>query len=132
MAVVQHIGFNCIDRVKQEEFYTRHFGFERARVFNRGQDNEFVMLRLGACCIELFGADEAEPQPSPGAQTVGFKHLAFEVDDLDAKVKEMEAEGLEPGDIIDCSGVVPGLRVCFLKDPEGNILELMQGWQDES
>jgi hypothetical protein len=43
----------------------------------------------------------------------------------------MRAAGREPGDIIDCSEIVPGMRVCFLTDPEGNIIELMEGWQDQ-
>ncbi len=33
--------------------------------------------------------------------------------------------------IIDCPHVTPSLRICFFKDPRGNILELMEGWKDD-
>ena len=83
MNAVQHLALNCRDRLAQEKFYTEHFGFKRARVFNPGQPGEFVMLRLGSMCLEFFGVDDK--QSTGGEQTVGFKHLAFEVPDLDAR-----------------------------------------------
>jgi glyoxylase I family protein len=126
---IQHIGFNCRDRIAQEQFYTKHFGFARARVFNRGKEGEFVMLRKGETCIELFASSDASQ--SGGEQVVGFKHLAFEVDDLDEIVGELKADGMSVGDIVDCSKHVPGMRVCFFNDPDGNRIELVQGFKDE-
>ncbi|MCL5269501.1 MAG: VOC family protein [bacterium] len=131
MTAVQHIALNCIDRLAQEAFYTRHFGFRRARVFNAGQPGEFVMLRLGSCCIELFNNGAADPHAIGGEQPVGLKHLAFEVPDLAAAAAALQADGIKTGDFLDCSGIVPRMRVCFFRDPEGNILELMEGWDDE-
>lgn len=129
LPAVHHIAFSCADRHAQEAFYRQHFGFERCRVFRRGEPGEFVMLRRGDCCLELFGA--ADGTARGGEQPVGFKHLAFEVEDLDAAVADLRADGIEPDPIIDCGSIVPGLRICFLRDAEGNIIELMQGWQDE-
>jgi len=131
MPAIQHIAFSCIDRIAQEKFYTDHFGFKRARVFMRDTPNEFVMLRLGNACIELFSTPPESHDKKGGEQPIGFKHFAFEVDDIEKKVKEFHDAGVETQDIIDCSKVAPGLTVCFLNDPEGNIIELMQGWQDE-
>jgi glyoxylase I family protein len=124
------MAFGCVDRLKQEAFYTRWLGFERVRVFKPGQPDEFVMLRLGSTCIEFFGTDDGTTA-APGPLPVGFRHLAFEVPDLDAKVSDMKAAGVEMGDIIDCDAMVKGMRVCFFSDPEGNQLELMEGWHDE-
>ncbi|MFO7958313.1 MAG: VOC family protein, partial [Candidatus Brocadiia bacterium] len=56
-ATVQHVALNCRDRVAQEAFYSDVFGFERARVFNAGEPDEFVMLRLGDVRMELFQSD---------------------------------------------------------------------------
>ncbi len=128
---VQHIGFNCRDRRAQEEFYTRHLGFRRARVFNAGQADEVVMLRLGDTCIELFQAAGVGPGDHAEEQQVGFKHLAFEVPDLATKLAELGADGVQVGPVVDCNELVPGLEVCFLNDPEGNVVELMEGWHDE-
>ncbi|NQU41845.1 VOC family protein [bacterium] len=126
---VQHIAFNCIDRKAQEEFYQQHLGFRRVRVINAGQANEFVMLRQGNTCMEFFSA--SSPASGAGEQSVGFKHLAFQVTDLERKVREIEDAGIQTQGIKDCSHITPGMRVCFFKDPEGNILELMEGWQDD-
>ncbi|MCK4376201.1 MAG: VOC family protein [Candidatus Brocadiae bacterium] len=129
--IVQHVAVNCKDKAAQEQFYTKHFGFRRARVFNPGRPDEFVMLRLGDTCMELFQAD-AGPDASGGEQEVGFKHFCFQVPDVARKVAELNADGMQTGPVIDCSDQVPGLKVCFFNDPEGNVLELMEGWQDEA
>ena len=113
---------------RQEQFYTRHFGFRRSRVFNADTPDEFIMLRLGSTCLELFSANQCA---SAGEQCVGFKHLAFEVPDLEIAVAHLQDDGIETDAIIDCSATVPGLRVCFFNDPEGNRIELMQGYEDE-
>jgi glyoxylase I family protein len=128
---VQHVAINCRDRAAQERFYSRHFGFRRARVFNAGQPDEFVMMRLGDTCMEMFQATDLPPDASGGEQPVGFKHFCFGVPDVAAKATELNEDGIETGPVIDCADQVPGLKVCFFKDPEGNVLELMEGWQDQ-
>ncbi len=65
------------------------------------------------------------------SQSVGFTHLAFEVDDLDAAIAKLQEDGIQPEKIIDLSSSIPGGRVCFFHDPDGNRLELMQGYKDE-
>ena len=131
MNAVQHIAFNCRDLRAQERFYSKHFGFRRARVFNAGRADEFLMLRLGSICLELFQAAGASAAFQGAEQPVGFKHLAFAVDDLDAAVRAIQADGIATDEIIDCSSIVNGLRICFFNDPDGNRIELMQGFQDQ-
>lgn len=128
---VQHVAFVCRDRRAQEEFYCRHFGFERARVFKAGQPDEFVMLRLGGVRMELFQGQDLPSGAAGGPQEVGFKHMCFHVPDVAAKAAELREAGLQPGEVIDCGHQVPGLKVCFFNDPEGNRVELMEGWQDD-
>ncbi len=128
---LQHVALNCRDRKAQERFYARHFGFTRARVFEGGRPDEFVMLKLGDLRFELFQSRGVPPGARGGEQPVGFKHLCLEVPDVAAKAGELRAEGLEPGPVIDCSHQVPGLRICFLQDPEGNTIELLEGWKDD-
>ncbi len=130
MPVIQHFALNCRDRKAQERFFRKHFGFVRARVFNHNEPNEFVMLKLEDFRLELFSSN-AEPDAAGGEQPIGFKHLAFAVDSLEQKIEELEADGITPDPIIDCNGICPGMRVVFFRDPEGNILELMQGYADQ-
>lgn len=131
MIAFQHVALNCRNPVATEEFYTRHFGFHRARVFNRDQPDQFVMLRLGGMCLELFKTSGDANDDTGGEQRVGFKHLAFEVPKLEPVIAGLQEDGVTTERIIDCSQSVPGLRICFFKDPDGNILELMEGWKDE-
>ena len=131
MNAVQHIAMNCRDIKAQEAFYTKHFGFRRARVFNHGTPGEFVMLRLGSMCIELFKNPNAG-SATGAEQAIGFRHLAFEVKDIEKSVATLQNDGVKVGNVIDCSSIEPGLRVCFFQDPEGNWLELMEGWKDQA
>ena len=131
MKTIQHIAFNCSDLARQEAFYTKHFGFRRARVFNAGEPNEFILLRLGETCIELFSAEPAESTSTAAEAPVGFKHLAFAVPDIEVARAGLVEGGVEPGEIIDCSTIIPGMKVCFFRDPDGNTLELMQGYEDQ-
>ena len=131
MNAVQHIAFTCRDIRKSEAFYTKHFGFRRARVFNRGRADEFLMLRLGGMCIELFQAPAGAAAAAP-ASGAGYKHLAFEVPSVDAAVARLRDDGMAPDPVSDCSAIVPGMKVCFFQDPDGNRVELMQGYRDEA
>ena len=129
MNIVHHLAFNCHDRHAQEAFYTEQFGFKRARVLNAGRPDEFIILRSGKHVPGAFQRAR-HPARSGGVQAVGFKHLAFEVPSLEESIARLRAAGIEPDRIMDASGNVPGLRICFFRDPEGNSIELMQGWQD--
>ena len=129
MNIVHHLALNCRDRHAQAAFYAEHFGFKHARLLNAGQPNEFAVLRLGGICMEFFGAKETGAQG--GEQAVGFRHLAFEVPSLEEAIAKLQAAGVQTDPIIDLGTKIPGWRVCFLRDPEGNVVELVQGWQDE-
>lgn len=128
MPAVHHIAFHCHDIHAQEKFYARHFGFKRVWTFNEGQANEFLMLRSGACCLEFFPKKAETPADTRGGeQPIGLRHLAFSVDKLEPAIDALKADGITPDPILD-KLPVPGLRICFFRDPEGNIVELMENW----
>ena len=58
---LHHISLTCDDPIAVERFYTRHFGFRRARVVDIGQGAQIVFLRGAGTLLELFRA--AEPNP---------------------------------------------------------------------
>jgi glyoxylase I family protein len=132
MNAFNHIAFNCWDLAAQEAFYTKHFGFKRSRTFNRGKPDEFFMLKLGSVRLELFSTDHSKTAAMQGGeQLIGFKHLALDVPKLEPFIEALQADGIETEPIRDCNHVLPGLRIVFFRDPEGNILELMEGYKDE-
>lgn len=129
---VQHVAFKCRDVSAQEQFYAKHFGFKRVRTFFKDAPGEFILIRSGATCLELFPSG---PDTSPAAaedDRIGFTHLAFEVHDIEAVVAGLQADGVATDEIKDCSKHCEGMSVCFFNDPDGNRIELMQGYRDES
>jgi predicted enzyme related to lactoylglutathione lyase len=76
--------------------------------------------------LELLAAD---PQPlclgGPiAALRAGVSHIAWTVDDLDAAhARAVEAGGRSVWTPRDTPG--PGLRIAFVADPDGNLVELL-------
>ena len=133
MAAFNHIAFNCRDVARQERFYTKHFGFKRSRTFRRGRPDEFILLKLGAMRLELFPTDSLKvSDASAGEQAVGFKHVAFDVPKLEPVIAALAEDGVICDPIVDCAELIrPGARIAFFRDLEGNIVELMEGYEDE-
>jgi glyoxylase I family protein len=128
-----HIAIACEDPLTIERFYAKHFGFTRARVYLPGP-GQVVVIKSGAVSLELFPAKEsrsAEPDSADGPWTPGWRHIAFLVDDLDAKLTEIGSDAVVTLGPLDMGGFIPGMRVAWLADPEGNIVELNEGYVDE-
>src|SRR5262245_38778846 len=86
-----HVALNCEDPAPAETFYSRHFGFRRARVVEL-PDTKIVFLKSGTTYLELFrsaGGPPVAPPEKDGYPWSGVRHLAFQVSDVDAKLAEM-------------------------------------------
>lgn len=128
-----HIAIACQNMQTIEQFYTRYFGFQRARVIPLGNE-EIIFIKSGAIYLELFQAKEAAPVPPPekdGPWYPGWRHIAFQVDDVDAKLSEMGNDAQVTLGPLDFDAFIPGWRTVWLADPEGNIVEITQGYVDQ-
>jgi catechol 2,3-dioxygenase-like lactoylglutathione lyase family enzyme len=68
------------------------------------------------------------PRTELATNTPGVAHAAFEVADIEAALARLAAAGTEPVNPpveID-KGVNRGMRACYLRDPDGFTIELMQ------
>ncbi len=76
--------------------------------------------------MELFGTGKPRDPDEPpfGTEAVGYKHIALLVDSVDEEYARLKALGVEF--IMDPATVDSGLRLAFFKDPDGNVLELLQ------
>ena len=86
-----HMALNCQDQAAIEQFYSQYFGFRRARVIDLG-DSKILFLKSGDAYLELFPAKGQPPVPpadKDGPTYAGFRHIAFQVDDIDAKLAEL-------------------------------------------
>lgn len=128
-----HIAITCKAPLEIEQFYTRHFGFQRARVVPLGND-QIVFLKREHVYLELFRATSegsGAPATGSGPEYPGWRHLAFMVEDVDAKVAEMGAEANITLGPLNFDDYIPGWRTVWIADPEGNIVEISQGFVDQ-
>jgi len=128
-----HVGINCRDPIASEAFYSKYFGFQRARVVPLG-DRQIVFLKLGEAYLELFQAEGESPIPPPtkdGNAYSGFRHISFRVDNVDAKLAKMGKDAQITLGPLSFDDFIPGWRSVWIADPDGNIIEISQGYVDQ-
>ncbi|NJP05408.1 MAG: VOC family protein [Chloroflexaceae bacterium] len=129
-----HIAIACQHMPTIEQFYSRYFGFRRARVIPVGNE-EIIFIKSGDIYLELFQAKEPAPVAPPekdGPWYPGWRHIAFQVDDVDSKLSEMGSDARVTLGPLDFDDVIPGWRTVWVADPEGNIIEITQGYVDQA
>ena len=129
-----HVALNCQNPAATEQFYSRHFGFRRARVVEL-PDAQIVFLKLGDMYLELFKATGESPVPVPtndGHPFARVRHLAFQVENVDAKLAELGTAASVSFGPFSFNDFIPGWRTVWLKDPDGNIVEISQGFVDQA
>jgi glyoxylase I family protein len=132
MMVFSHVALNCKDPIAVEKFYTKYFGFTRGRVIPLGE-TQLVFIKSGNVYLELFKTEEDGLTPdkdgSPGQGVV--RHIAFQVDNIDAKLAEMGSDAKITLGPLDFGDFIPGWRTVWVSDPAGNIVEISQGYTDQ-
>ncbi len=118
---IRSVLINVTDISRSVDFYTRFLGVEPVEVTADSAvlDAETATLRLAR-----IDAAEASTWESDDLQA-GFRHVGFKVADLDDRVAALHEAGvpfhLEP---INAEG---GVRITFFYDPDGTLLELVEG-----
>ena len=126
-----HVGISVPNAEESAAWYKKMFGFEEVLRMNQGGVNGMLVVHIkrANCYIELFQVAGASPlpeyrrDPSADLRVHGFKHMAFQVPDVAAAIKELRAKGaeiaMEPVD-------TPGIAFAFVRDNSGNTFELIQ------
>jgi glyoxylase I family protein len=132
---LHHISLTCDDPITVERFYTKHFGFRRARVVPiDDHGGQIVFLRGAGTLLELFRA--AEPNPLKPAQDDGYpwsgvRNFSFEVDDVERKIAQMGPDAKVTQPLTPFDKFIPGWRSAWLRDPAGNIIQITTGYTDQ-
>src|SRR5690349_11309139 len=122
MTLFSHVAISCKDPIATERFYTKHFGFKRARVIPLGAD-QIVFIKLDNVYLELFKATETAPNPpakKDGPAYPGWRHLGFKVENVDAKLAEMGDDARVTLGPLSFDDFIPGWRTAWVADPDGN------------
>ena len=130
-----HIAVTCENPAAFEAFYTKHFDMYRGRTIDLGGGNEIVFLRNKKASTSRSSARKRIGQLHGLTATVhtmaGVRHIAFMVDDVDAKLAEMGDDAVVTLGPLEFGDFIEGWKTVWLKDPEGNIVEISQGYKDE-
>lgn len=128
---VQHfmMGMSVADIEKMTAWYSDMLGFKVAKDLAMGQGGgKLRFLENGDERIEMVytaGSKPGEQRPLPPNSTIqGWVQITMEVPDLDAARAALIARGVTPGAITPIAPL--GIRIMFMRDPEGNIVELVQ------
>lgn len=137
---IDHIGLVVNDLAAATAFFL-DFGLEvegEARMEGalldqllrlEGAKTEFALLRTpgGGTAIEIIKflrpTDEQDMSQLP-VTAPGFRHIAFEVDDLDAVVAKMKAKGMDV--FSEIQNYENLYKLCYCRGPEGIILDLAE------
>jgi len=117
MTNLDHVGVYVKDLSKSLSFYKQVFGWKVVREFGSGEA-KIAVVDIGGGLLELV-----QRPGSPGKAPEGnWSHLALHVDGWDAKVKKLEAKGLELRKVT----MGDGSHIAFFKDPDGHTVEIME------
>jgi glyoxylase I family protein len=129
---LDHIGLNVADLGAAERWYAEAFGYVRDLALRIDVvELDIVMLVHPGRSdrLELLHRPGSAPglradSPPEAVLTEGFGHLAFDVAGVDAHFDRLVALGARPV-MTPRPSPEPGVRMAFVADPEGNLLELL-------
>ena len=128
-----HISITCDDPLNVERFYSKYFGFRRERVVQLGEDN-IIFTRAGNLVFEIFKATEERPIPkslNDGPPYSEWRHIAFEVENVDAFITSLGDDAKVTLGPMEFNDFIPGWKSAWISDPEGNIIEISQGYKEQ-
>ncbi len=143
---IHHTAISTGDLERALRFYRDLLGFEEVfssawevgteevdRIVGlKGSSAQVVMLRAGNACIELFQYATPHPKPSEVDRPVcdhGITHICLQVTDIDAEYARLQAAGMR----FHCPPQArSGIRVTYGRDPDGNVVELLEVTEPES
>lgn len=124
-----HVAISVNDLDKTLDFYKK-FGFEKYKEYHN-DDIDIVMIRLGGTIIEVFHYNENNKLPehsknlATDLKTIGNKHFAIGVKDINEAKKFVEDNKLNDSEIIIKNGRL-GKPYFFIKDPNGILMEIIE------
>jgi len=126
-----HVGISVSNLEKAIDWFDDILGFKLR------EKSEFTPMGFrvafldngGGFEVELFENKETKPvpeerlHPDSDSKTQGTKHVAFEVDDLDAELAWFKSKGIEP---VMGPAECFGLYVAFIYGPDNVLIEFIE------
>lgn len=122
---VHHIAIICTNYEESKKFYTEILGFEIIKETHREARQSYKLdLSLnGDYVIELFSFPDP-PKRHSRPEAAGLRHLAFEVDDMEASVAYLKEKNISVEEVrIDA---MTGKKFTFTADPDDLPIEFYE------
>lgn len=122
---IDHTTITVSDLQVSIAFYTGLLGFVANHEMHIPDSGlHIVFLRLGNTVLELFDTGRTGTVVvSETNDDIGYKHICLEVDSVDREYSRLSAAGVR---FTSNPHTVQGVRVAFLKDPDGMDVELLE------
>lgn len=120
---VEHLGFAATDPAALADWYKRVLGGREAWRNDLQRPAVFVELP-GGCLLEIYPAASTAPDATGTNSVAGFRHLALRVGSIEAARDHLASLGVAFTETPKPAG--GGGRVLFFRDPEGNLLHLVE------
>ena len=129
---LDHVGLNVADLDAAEQWYAAAFGYERdfaARLDVFELDIVMLIHPTRGDRLELLHRPGSRPglraeTPPDAVLTQGLGHVAFDVLGVDEAFYRLVSLGARPV-MEPRPSPEPGVRMAFVADPEGNLVELL-------
>lgn len=122
---IHHVAIICSDYEKSKNFYVNILGcdIEKETYRSERKSHKLDLIVGGEYQLELFSFPDSPNRPSyPEAR--GLRHLAFEVEDINQAIEDLEKENIpvEPIRVDE----ITGKRFTFFSDPDDLPLEIYE------
>ena len=119
---VEHIGLAARNTVLLRDWYVKTLGAQV--VFENDQKPRAYLLEMpGGLLIEIYPAEFTIVETAEN-RLAGWRHLALTVDSIETASSDLASLGVIFQDQTKPAG--GGGRVLFFRDPEGNLLHLVE------
>ena len=121
---IEHLALAYRDTDAAAQWYCDVLGFEIIFKGTNPQGAHYFFIKdpAGTGLIEVIPMPEDNPTDL-GQISMAHVHLAFDVDDMDAAIADLEAKGVE---IAGPPGMMGENKLLFFRDLEGAPLQLVQ------
>jgi catechol 2,3-dioxygenase-like lactoylglutathione lyase family enzyme len=117
-----HIHLRSPDPEATAAWFERMLGAQVIRTMPQGKPR--IDLKLGGAMIFIAPVAPGDGVNAPPATPYqGLDHFGLAVRDIDAVAAELKAKGAEFTK--DVTTIRPGIRICFLRGPQGISIELL-------
>jgi catechol 2,3-dioxygenase-like lactoylglutathione lyase family enzyme len=126
-----HVGLSVGNVDAQQRFYRDAFGLtpEQQAEIPRAGVRMAILHGPNGLRIELVERTGSTEQNFAdvydGASVQGYFHFAVQVADLDTTYDDVLSAGATSVSAPAAATMLPGLRYAYVKDPEGNLIELL-------